>query len=189
MKHARVWSSGWLIAAALGSGVALAGFVSGVGSASAELAPPRRPNAEPGTPQSRELSSQAAEAEVRGNSRQALQLADQALAADARNPWAFYDRATAMARLGQTDQAVASFWAAEQRFPADDRWARSVSIYGRAHALDGAHRCVEAKAAFAEYAAFVQKDDPGSAAMALRYASECHTAPEAPPAPPAPAVK
>src|SRR5882672_7639701 len=97
----RIWSPGWMVTAALGGVAALAGVVRGVGPANAELAPPRHVNAEPGTPQSRALSSQAAAAEIRGNARQALELADQAVAADGRNPWAHYDRGAALARLGQ----------------------------------------------------------------------------------------
>jgi tetratricopeptide (TPR) repeat protein len=146
------------------------------------MAPPHHVGAELGTPQSNALASLAASAEIRGNPRQALVLADSALAADARNPWAYYDRAAALARLGQTDEAVQSFRVAEQQFAPDDRWARSLAIYGRAHALEEALRCPEAKAAYGEYASFVEKDDPRSAALARRYANECN--PHAPPAPP-----
>src|SRR5262252_8861354 len=102
---------------------AAAGLVGGR-RAAAELAPPRNVGAEPGTPQSNALTSQAASAEMKGEARAALRLADQALAADARNPWATYDRASALARLGVVDEAVKSFRLAEQQFSPSDRWAR-----------------------------------------------------------------
>jgi len=182
MKRARVSTSiVFLSSVFLGGAVGLAG-----GRAVAEITPPRNVGAEPGSAQSSALASLAASAQMRGNPRQALVLADQALAADARNPWATYDKATALSRLGMTDEAVQSFRVAEQQFSPGDRWARSVAIYGRAHALEEARRCPEAKAAFAEYVAFVEKDDPTSAAMARRYASECN--PPAAATPPGPAA-
>ena len=163
---------------------AAAGLVGGR-RAAAELAPPRNVGAEPGTPQSNTLTSRAASAEIMGRAQEALRLADQALAADPRNPWARYDRASALSRLGVTDEAVQTFRTAEQQFSPSDRWARSVAIYGRAHALAEAQRCAEAEAAFTEYAAYVAKDDPQSAEMARRYAATCRP-PVVPPAPPAP---
>jgi tetratricopeptide (TPR) repeat protein len=155
-------------------GLGVIGLSIGVGrGSSAQMAPPHHVGAEPGSPQSARLASQSAAAEIAGDSQQALRLADQALSIDGTNPWAHYDRAAALTQLGQTDQAVAAFRGAEQRFSPDDRWARSVAIYGRAHALDRARRCPEAKAAFEEYASFVERDDPRSAAMARQYAQQC----------------
>ena len=123
--------------------------------------------------QSREMASSAAAAEIKGNPRAALRLADQALAVDARNPWAHYDRATALWQLGYTDDAVQAFRTAELLFPANERWGRSISIYGRALALAQAGRCGAAQVQFAEYAAYVESYDPTSAAMARRYADDC----------------
>jgi len=158
------------------------------GSAAAELLPPHHVGAELGTPESTALTSLSASAEMRGNPRQALVLADQALAADPRNPWAYYNRAAALSRLGQIDEALQSFRAAEQMFSPADRWARSLALYGRAHALDEAGRCPEARIAYAEYAGFVQKDDPRAADMARRYASTCKAPQATAPTPPAPPV-
>ena len=50
-------------------------------------------------------------------------------------------------------------YAAEQRFPAADRWGSWSRFTGRAHALGQAGRCNVAVQAFAEYASFVGKDD------------------------------
>jgi tetratricopeptide (TPR) repeat protein len=148
----------------------------GAGTARAELTPPHRIGAERGSRESVQLASRAAAAEIAGNSQEALRLADQAVAADVTNPWAHYDRAAALGQLGQTDRAVTAFRTAEQRFSPSDRWARSIAIYGRAHALDQARRCGDAKSAFAEYASFVEKDDPRSAALARDYAQQCGAA-------------
>jgi tetratricopeptide (TPR) repeat protein len=164
-------------------GVGLLGLwmVAGAATARAELAPPHQIGAEPGSPASQRLSSQAALAEISGNYQAAVALADQAIAADPRNPWAHYDRASALSLLGQTDQAVEAFRTAEQRFSPSDRWARSIAIYGRAHTLSEARRCVEARTAFEEYALYVARDDAASAAMARGYAQACGAAPAAAP--------
>ena len=158
-----------------------------------ELKAPQNVNAEPGNRQSSQLASRSASADMKGQPRQALELANQAIRADARNPWPYYDKGMALAELGETDGALAALYAAEQRFAPSDRWARSVAIYGRAQTLNRAGRCVEAVQAYADYAQFVGKDDPRSAEMARRYAMNCQTpgaraaaAPAVPaPAPPA----
>lgn len=153
-----------------------------------ELRAPQNVNAEPGNRQSSELGSRAASADIKGQPQQALALANQAIRADPRNPWPYYNKGMALAELGETDGAVAALFAAEQRFAPTDRWARSVAIYGRAQALSRGGRCVEAVQAYADYAQFVAKDDPRSAEMARRYAMNCpatrsNAAPE-PTAPP-----
>ena len=160
------------------------------GRARAELSPPHQIGAEPGSLESQRLSSRAAQAEIDGNYQAAVALADQAITTDPRNPWAYYDRATALSQLNQTDQAVEAFRTAEQRFSPNDRWARSIAIYGRAHALSEARRCVEARTAFEEYALYVARDDAASAALARGYAQSCGAAPAtAPNAAPAPGGK
>jgi tetratricopeptide (TPR) repeat protein len=140
-----------------------------------ELKAPQNVNAEPGNRQSSQLTSRAADADIKGQPRQALDLANQAIRADPRNPWPYYNKGMALAELGETDAAIAALFAAEQRFAPTDRWARSVAIYGRAQAFNRAGRCVEAVQAFADYAQFVAKDDPASAQMARRYAVNCQT--------------
>src|SRR4051794_24122321 len=71
--------------------VALLAMTAGV--AHGQLAPPRSPD--PGSGPSADLASRAAEGLTRGDPREALRLAEQAIAADDRNPWAHYDRAAA----------------------------------------------------------------------------------------------
>lgn len=164
------------------------GSLGSLGSGHAQESPlhaPRDARAEPGTPESAALSTRAAKAELAGNFPMAVQLADQAIASDPRDPWPHYDKASALVQMGKTDEAVANFRVAEQRFANVDRWGQSISIYGRAHAFSEGNRCDEARASYREYAAFVQKVDPKSAEMALRYAADCH-APAPSPTPPAP---
>jgi tetratricopeptide (TPR) repeat protein len=147
-----------------------------------ELRAPQNVNAEPSTPQSAALTTRAAIAAMNGNAQQARDLAAQAIRADPRDPWPYYNKGMALAQLGETDAALATLWAAEKHFAPTDRWGRAVAIYGRAHTLSGAGRCVEAVQAYAEYATYVGKDDPAAADMARRYALNCRA-----PAPPAPA--
>jgi len=139
----------------------------------AELQAPRNVNVEPTNRQSAQLATRAAVADIQGNPQQALQLADQAIRADPRNPWGYYNKGMALAEVGETDGAIASLYAAEKHFAAADKWGRSVAIYGRAHSLSQAGRCTEAVQAFAEYATFVGKDDPQAAYMARHYAMDC----------------
>lgn len=162
----------WL---ARGLGVGLAVLSAQAVARADELKAPQNVNAEPGNRQSSRLTSRAADADIKGQPRQALDLANQAIRADPRNPWPYYNKGMALAELGETDAAIAALFAAEQRFAPTDRWARSVAIYGRAQAFNRAGRCVEAVQAFADYAQFVAKDDPGSAQMARRYAVNCQT--------------
>jgi Flp pilus assembly protein TadD len=151
-----------------------------------ELRAPHNVKVEPSTPQSAALTTRAAIAAMNGNPEQARDLANEAIRADPRDPWTHYNKGMALAQLGETDAALAALFAAEQRFAKVDRWGRSVAIYGRAHALSRAGRCAEAVQAYAEYAAFVAKDDPPSAEMARSYAMHCRT--PAPPAPSGPAT-
>jgi tetratricopeptide (TPR) repeat protein len=156
--------------------LALALTMTAAGAARAdELKPPQNVNAEAGNRQSSQLASRSAAADMKGQPRQALELANQAIRADPRNPWPYYDKGMALAELGETDGALAALYAAEQRFVPTDRWAKSVAIYGRAQTLSRAGRCVEAVQAYADYAQFVAKDDPRSADMARRYAVNCQT--------------
>ena len=153
-----------------------------------ELRAPQNVNAEPSTRQSAALTTQAAVADMKGNPQQARDLANQAIRADPRDPWPYYNKGMALAELGETDAAIAALFAAEKHFAPTDRWGRSVAIYGRAHALSQAGRCVEARQAFEEYASFVGKSDPQAATIARRYAVDCRS-PAASPAPGQPAPR
>jgi tetratricopeptide (TPR) repeat protein len=136
-----------------------------VASGSVWADPPSAPTnskAEPSTPRSDKLTSRSASAEMAGDPQAALKLADKAIAADPRNPWSYYDRGAALARLGMTDDALKAkaFSAAEQRYALSDLWGRSVALYGRAHALSEANRCDEAKKELGRYAAFIRSGTP-----------------------------
>jgi tetratricopeptide (TPR) repeat protein len=162
-------SAGWLG----GLGVLGVALLSAPVGRAQSLQAPRNVNAEVGNRQSSALASRAATADMQGNPQQAVELANQGIRADPRNPWPHYDKGMALAEMGETDAAIAALYAAEQRFQPSDRWGRSVAIYGRAHTLSQAGRCTEGVQAFAEYANFVGKDEPQSAAMARRYAMDC----------------
>jgi tetratricopeptide (TPR) repeat protein len=131
-------------------------------------------------PVSSQMSTRAATAEMQGDPQGAIKFADEGIAADPANPWPYYNKGEALARLGKTDAAVATFSQAEQRFGDTDHWGRSVAIFGRAHALAQAKRCQEARAAFQEYAAWV-KNDPNAVQLARRYSDDCDAAVRAQP--------
>jgi tetratricopeptide (TPR) repeat protein len=120
------------------------------------------------------LSTEAANALVRGDYPAALAAADKCVAADANDPWCGYDRAAALAGLQRVDDAVAAFEKAEARFGSDDPWGRSLALYGRAHALSASGRCDAAQKVYEEYALFVEKADAASASMARQYAAACN---------------
>lgn len=140
--------------------------------ARADEPPPKNVKAEPSTPASAELSSRSATAEMAGNPRNAVSLADRAIRADPKDPWAYYDKGMALAQMGEVNGAVAALFAAEQRVHPSDVWGRSVVVFGRAHTLAQAGRCDEAESAYREYMALVRgnKED---VARAQRYINDC----------------
>jgi Flp pilus assembly protein TadD len=148
----------------------------------AELRAPRNVNVRPTTQQSAALTTAAARAQIQGEPETALRLADQAIRSDPSAPWPRYGRGMALARMGQTDQAIVALTEAEQSFGPNDPWGRSVAIWGQAHTFAQAGRCAEARAAFNRYAAFVAGQDESAADLARRYAGDCR-APALPPAP------
>jgi tetratricopeptide (TPR) repeat protein len=141
---------------------------------------PKNVNVEPTTPKSAALTSRAASAEMNGNPQGALKLAERSISANPRDPWGYYDKAMALAKLGQLDRALVSFGEAEQRYSATDRWGKSIAIYGRAHALSEAGRCDEARKAFEAYISLIREQDVKSANMAATYAAACRSPEEAP---------
>jgi tetratricopeptide (TPR) repeat protein len=118
----------------------------------------------------------AAESATSGAYSHALDFAERAVAVEPSNPWAHYDRGVALHHLHMTDAAVAAYRDAEVRFGDGGQWGKSIAIYGRARALDDVGRCAEARAAYAQYAAFVRSFDPPAAEMAEAYAKECREA-------------
>lgn len=154
---------------------------SGASSASAQLQPANHVNVRGGK-QRRAVaqSSDAVQAAMAGDHARALESAERAIAADPKNGWGYYLRGDALVYYGQTEQAVVSFHEAERRFPKSDPWAKSVAMWGAAHAYEEAARCSEAAKEYARAAAFSEALDSDSAALARDHATRrC-----APPAPP-----
>jgi tetratricopeptide (TPR) repeat protein len=107
----------------------------------------------------------------------ALVQADRALASpknEPPDPWLDYNRAVALAELGRTDEAVKAFETAERRFHergGTDRYGESISVYGRARALDNAGRCAAAQKAYRAYVALAPSR--ADADQALATARKC----------------
>jgi tetratricopeptide (TPR) repeat protein len=117
-------------------------------------------------------STQATQALISGDDARAVELADQEAIGAPNDGWPYYHRAAALVGLGRTDEALANFERAEALF-ADNPWARSISIFGRARAYLLARRCADAARSFEEYARFVEAQDQQGATLARRYAREC----------------
>jgi tetratricopeptide (TPR) repeat protein len=115
----------------------------------------------------------ASEALRVGNFQQALLMASRAVQQQPEDGRARYQRAVALAGLGETDDAVNAFREAESRFSTADLFGRSIAVYGRARAFDQAGRCEDARKTYREYAALVRAADPAGAELALRYARSC----------------
>jgi len=152
--------------------LAVVGVGMTAGVASAQLVPPHQA-VDQGSPRSRTLSSESAEALIANKPAVALKMADQAIAADPQNPWGHYDRAAALSELGRVDEAVTQYDVAQRTFSTQDAWGRSIAMYGKANALARVGRCAEARPAFEAYATYVDRADPASAGMARRFAGEC----------------
>jgi len=152
------------------------GLLLAVGPASSgradEPKPPQNVRAEPSTPASAGLSSRSATADMSGNAQYAVSLADRAIRADPKDPWAYYDKGMALAQMGEVNGAVAALFAAQQHFSPPDVWGRSVAVFGRAHVLAQAGRCDEAQAAYREYMALVRVNTE-DVARAQRYIDDC----------------
>jgi tetratricopeptide (TPR) repeat protein len=144
--------------------------------AQAQLAPPVQTAAPSAADK---LASQSAEAELSGDHAKALDLADQAINADAKNPWGYYDRGDALGALHRMDDAMAAFRDAERRCSDSDVWGKSVAIWAQANVLSQVGRCDEALAIFERYASFVEKVDSAAAALARLYGKQCTRRPAA----------
>jgi tetratricopeptide (TPR) repeat protein len=121
----------------------------------------------------------AAEDVTLGKYTDALARADNAVRLAPNNPWALYNRAAALHHLGRAEDAIAQYQSAEVQF-GEDRWGRSLAIYGRARVLDDVGKCDEAKRAYEQFAALVRSTDAPAAEMALNYAGQCRTKQSAP---------
>jgi len=138
--------------------------------AHAQLAPPLQSVAPSGADK---LASQSAAAQMAGDHEKALQLADEAIKADSKEPWGYYDRGDALASLHRLDDALAAFRQAAQRFSVADNWGKSVAIWGQANVLRQAGRCQDASPIFEQYASFVEKLDTDAATLARKSEKDC----------------
>jgi tetratricopeptide (TPR) repeat protein len=103
----------------------------------------------------------------------ALASLERALKIAPNDPWALYEHATALSRIGHTDEAARELVRAEGLFGDAHPHGKELAIYGRARLLHDAGRCAEARAAYEAYAAFVRPRDPASADLALAYERDC----------------
>lgn len=121
------------------------------------------------------LTSQSVQAELAGDHAKALQLADDAIKSDAKNPWARYAKGDALGSLQRTDDAASSFREAEQHFSDAEMWGKSIAIWGQANAFLQVGRCQDSSPLYERYASFVEKVDPEAAALARRFEKSCIT--------------
>ena len=137
-----------------------------------ELKPPTK-----GGPQTTDskLTTESVKADIAGDHEKALRLADEAIKADANDPWGYYNRGGALLSLKKVDEAVSAFHDAERRFPETDPWGKSVAIWGQANALAQAGRCQEAGTHYERFAVFVEKIDPSAAGQGRMVAKQCVT--------------
>ena len=119
------------------------------------------------------IASDAAQALGRGDFNGVLDLTSRAQASNPNDPWGHYLRAEALVRLARLDEALAELRLAEQNFPREERWSRSIAIWGRANALYQIGRCAEAKTAFADYIKYVGNDDRAGAELAQKESDGC----------------
>src|SRR6185369_10832047 len=89
------------------------------------------------------LTTEAARALMAGKPDQALERANDAIAATPRSPWAHYQKGSALAALGRWAEAVSAYDQALRWFGREDDWGRSVSMWGRAEALRESGHCDE----------------------------------------------
>ena len=126
----------------------LGALIFGRAASAAELQAPQNIHGTPGTPQSAELATRAAVAQMNGRPTVALALAEQGIQADPDDPWPYYGKAMALSELGRVDDAAAAFAESERRFLPGDLWGKSVALYGRGHAYAQVGRCADARKAF-----------------------------------------
>lgn len=124
-------------------------------------------------PSSTRLTTASTKALMRGDTGQALTLANRAIAANPRDPWAYYGQGAAFNAFGRTDAAVRSYAQARDLFGAANARGRLLAIYGIARAYDNAGRCSEARSAYLQYARLA---GPRAGRRALVYGKACRSA-------------
>ena len=140
----------------------------------AQLAPLKQTVA-PGTADG--LASQSVQAELAGDHPKALQLAEDAIKSDPRNPWGRYAKGDALGSLQRIDDAASAFREAEQHFSDAEMWGKSIAIWGQANAFFQVGRCQDASPLYERYASFVEKVDAEAAALARRFEKSCISRP------------
>jgi tetratricopeptide (TPR) repeat protein len=165
-----------LLAAACAASLAPAGNPRGVTNlqASDESGPSNEPPTAPVSPAGIDpRTTEAAEALAARDYARVLALTESTSSAPT-GGWLDYDRASALVALGRTDEAVEAFRRAALRFEdVGDDTGKAASLWGRARALDEAHRCAEARPAYEDYEGFVRLRDPRGAEMAAARAGSC----------------
>jgi tetratricopeptide (TPR) repeat protein len=122
---------------------------------------------------SAKLTTASTKALMRGDTGRALTLANRAIAANPRDPWAYYSQGVAFSTFGRTDAAVRSFAQARDLFGERHPRGRLLAIYGIARAFDNAGRCSEAHSAYLHYARLAGSEAGG---RALVYGKACRSA-------------
>jgi tetratricopeptide (TPR) repeat protein len=118
-------------------------------------------------------STAAVEALVHGDYESALARAEEGLAMKPGDAWLLYNKGTALAGMGRTDEALGVLVRAEWGFASDDLHGRSVAAYRRGIALELEGRCAEAGREFDHYAILVRDTDPLAAEHAMAHLKFC----------------
>src|SRR5450631_80819 len=119
---------------------------------------PLKQSVAPGTADG--LASQSVQAELAGDPPKALQLAEDAIKSDPKNPWARYAKDDALGSLQRTDDAASAFREAERHFSDAEMWGKSIAIWGQANAFFQVGRCQDSSPLYERCASFVEKVDP-----------------------------
>ncbi|HVZ86702.1 MAG TPA: hypothetical protein VHG72_07025 [Polyangia bacterium] len=123
------------------------------------------------------LTSQSIQTELAGDHTKALQLADDAIKSDGKNPWARYAKGDALGSSQRPDDAASAYREAEQHFTAGEMWGKSIAMWGEANAFFQVGRCQDSSPLYERYASFVEKVDPAAAALARKFEKSCVTHP------------
>jgi tetratricopeptide (TPR) repeat protein len=155
----------------IGIGVLTGALIVLAGSRSQAQLAPLKQTVAPGTADG--LASQSVQAELAGDHPKALQLAEDAIKSDPKNPWGRFAKGDALGSLQRTDDAASAFREAEQHYSDAEMWGKSIAIWGQANAFFQAGRCQDSSPLYERYASFVEKVDPEAAALARRFEKSC----------------
>lgn len=91
------------------------------------------------TEQSSRLTTQSTEALVSHDYQRAVREAEQAIAADPSDAYAYYDKGVALIELGDYSGADTVLAEAEDKFAPDDGWGRAITAFARQRAAEFAN--------------------------------------------------